>query len=480
MKKNLTVHKIGGTSMLQYAAVRDNIIKSSDGKGNAYGRVFVVSAYAGITNHLLSDKKSGESGVFSLFQAEPDGTGWQFCLDNVLHSMLELNDDIFSNCPELKEQADQFISTRLAEVKEKLITVGKLLKSGFFAPESAIPQCGEMLAGLGEVQSAWNLAHLIKSELGYDTEFVDLTGWEQDFISRDQMIKSAFSAIDLTKSIPIVTGYSRSEGGVLDRYGRGYTEMTMSDLSVRLAAQEAVIHKEFHLSTADPKLVGEQQARTMGVTDYDIADQLSHYGMEAIHPEAARGMRKAGIPIRIKNTFEPDHPGTLISFSSNNLAEVEIIASRDDVVNINCFDHGMLGALPEAKNFIQDLIFNLGGDYVSSSHSANSIGVVATLPLQKQDVLAKELDLHWPDGDCELESVAQIGVLGREMDTGKTLRDGIDALLKGGVSVMAASTGHRDIEVRFIVPSKQHDVAVKQLHAALVEKDEVKVRRKAA
>src|SRR3546814_7316157 len=65
------------------------------------------------------------------------------------------------------------------------------------------------------------------------------------------------------------------------RYARGYTEMTFSRLAVVTGAREAIIHKEFHLSSADPKLVGEDKARKIGRTNYDVADQLANLGMEA-------------------------------------------------------------------------------------------------------------------------------------------------------------------------------------------------------
>src|SRR3546814_16932750 len=82
------------------------------------------------------------------------------------------------------------------------------------------------------------------------------------------------------------------------RYARGYTEMTFSRLAVLTGAREAIIHKEFHLSSADPRLVGEQKARKIGRTNYDVADQLANLGMEAIHPGAGRGLRQSGIPLR--------------------------------------------------------------------------------------------------------------------------------------------------------------------------------------
>jgi aspartokinase len=58
--------------------------------------------------------------------------------------------------------------------------------------------------------------------------------------------------------------------------------------------------------------VGEDAVRKLGHTNYDVADQLSNLGMEAIHPKAAKTLRQAGIPLRVTNAFEPEDPGTLI------------------------------------------------------------------------------------------------------------------------------------------------------------------------
>src|SRR3546814_2017864 len=113
-------------------------------------------------------------------------------------------------------------------------------------------------------------------------------------------------------SSDLVTGYAQCEEGLVKLYGRGYSEITFSRIAVALGAAEAVIHKEFHLSSADPKLVGPEAVKAIAETNYDVADQLSNLGMEAIHPGAAKGLRQARIPLRIKNTFEPDDPGAAI------------------------------------------------------------------------------------------------------------------------------------------------------------------------
>ncbi|MFP3442481.1 hypothetical protein R0K18_32590, partial [Pantoea sp. SIMBA_133] len=82
---------------------------------------------------------------------------------------------------------------------------------------------------------------------------------------------------------------------------RGYSEVTFATIAALTGAREAIIHKEFHLSSADPRLVGPENVRKIGRTNYDVADQLSNMGMEAIHPKAAKKLRQAGVPLRVAN-----------------------------------------------------------------------------------------------------------------------------------------------------------------------------------
>src|SRR3546814_8842485 len=115
------------------------------------------------------------------------------------------------------------------------------------------------------------------------------------------------------------------------RYARGYTEMTFSRLAVLTGAREAIIHKEFHLSSADPRLVGEDKARKIGRTNYDVADQLANLGMEAIHPGAGRGLRQTDIPLRVRNTFDREDGGTLVTGDYvSDVPRVEIVSRSEE------------------------------------------------------------------------------------------------------------------------------------------------------
>ncbi len=79
-KNQLSVEKIGGTSMSDYPAVRDNIILYPE---SPYQRIFVVSAYGGITNDLLEHKKTDQPGVYGLFANDDVEDDWRIALDQL-------------------------------------------------------------------------------------------------------------------------------------------------------------------------------------------------------------------------------------------------------------------------------------------------------------------------------------------------------------------------------------------------------------
>src|SRR3546814_6848294 len=100
----------------------------------------------------------------------------------------------------------------------------------------------------------------------------------------------------------------------------------------------------FHLSSADPKVVGTAAVRPVTETNYDVADQLSGMGMEAIHPSAAKGLRQAGIPLCIKNTFDPEAPGATIRGDLQAEAPaVELITGLKRVYAFEFFEQDMVG-----------------------------------------------------------------------------------------------------------------------------------------
>ncbi len=198
-------------------------------------------------------------------------------------------------------------------------------------------QIRELLSGIGEAHSAFTTVLLLK-RAGINARFIDLSGWrDEGDIGLDERITTAMSGVDFATELPIVTGYAQCAEGLMRQYDRGYSEVTFSRLAALTGAREAVIHKEFHLSSADPKLVGQGAVRKLGRTNYDVADQLSNMGMEAIHPKAAKTLRQAHVPLRVTNAFEPDDPGTLIDDQPASTPDVEIVTGLN-IVALEVFE----------------------------------------------------------------------------------------------------------------------------------------------
>ena len=334
MNRNLhTVEKIGGTSMTRFGELMKNILIGSRKGSELYNRIFVVSAYGGVTNWLLEDKKTGEPGIYGSFAAG-DNRAWQEKLEATRVKMIELNHS-FANLKLDLASADAFVNERMSGIKNCLLHLMQLRSFGHFQPGNYLPAARELLSSVGEAHSAFNSACILK-EHGVNAVFVDLSGWkDQETGSMEETIAHHLTGLDFSSCMPIVTGYAKCAEGVMAKFDRGYSEITFSKIAVVTKAREGIIHKEFHLSTGDPKLIGVDKVRTIGHTNFDIADQLADMAMEAIHPKASKEMERNGIAIRVDNAFDPGHPGTLISqdFVSPE-PKVDMICGRKDIVAI--------------------------------------------------------------------------------------------------------------------------------------------------
>ncbi|TNC80397.1 MAG: aspartate kinase [Oleiphilus sp.] len=466
---NHTVEKIGGTSMSHYEAVRDNIILKPQGRDDKYHRVFVVSAYGGITDLLLEHKKSGEPGIFSLFSDNIDDDSWRDMLTLVQEKMFEINRSLFVDGP-LLEDANQFIRDRLEGAANCLSDLQSLCRHGHFSLSSHLNSVREMLACIGEAHSARNTAKLLKRD-GINARFVDLTAWRsQEVLPLDTRIEQAFADIDLSREIPIVTGYAHSENGLMSSFDRGYSEMTFSRIAVLTEASEAIIHKEFHLSSADPRLVGEERVVPIGRTNYDVADQLANLGMEAIHPKAAKGLRQNEIPLRVRNTFEPEHLGTLITgdYVSDEPC-VEIIAGRKGIYAIELWDQDMSGKITEVDHAITSLLQRYKVNFVAKDVNANTITHYLSTNLKTLKRLLVNLKEAFPDAEASYRKVAIVSAIGSDMQVPGILAKTVGALANANISVLAIHQSMRQVDMQFIVEEEDYTLAVQSLHQCLVE-----------
>ncbi|HEX4888928.1 MAG TPA: aspartate kinase, partial [Alphaproteobacteria bacterium] len=232
-----TVEKIGGTSIAATEQVFDNVLIGERTGASIYNRIFVVSAYAGMTDLLLEHKKTGEAGVYGNFIANDADCSWEQALDAVEGAMLAKNAEIFDRSKS-RAGADAFVDERIRELRDCLNNVGQLREHGHFRLTEPLADLREMLAAAGEAHSAHNTALLLRDR-GVNGVFVDLSRWQGDRPSLDERILQGLKNIDLNTQLPIVTGYALCQGGMVSRYDRGYSEITFSRAAVTTGACEA-------------------------------------------------------------------------------------------------------------------------------------------------------------------------------------------------------------------------------------------------
>ena len=327
-----------------------------------------------------------------------------------------------------------------------------------------------MLASLGEAHSAWNTAQLLQRD-GVNAVFVDLTAWRsEEHLPLDDRIREAMAEIDVSTTMPIVTGYAHSDDGLMASFDRGYSEMTFSRLAVITGASEAIVHKEFHLSSADPKVVGEDKVVPIGRTNYDVADQLANLGMEAIHPKAAKGLRQSGIPLRVKNTFEPEHTGTLITSEYvSSKPCVEIIAGRRGVYALEVFDQEMAGQVGRHDQEILAIIRRYKAGIVSKDINANTITHYLNCNLKTVKRIRREIEALFPSAELDQQRVAIVSAIGSDMQIPGILARTVTALADDSVSVLAMHQSRRQVDMQFVVNENDYERAVVALHRKLVE-----------
>jgi aspartate kinase len=461
-----TVEKIGGTSMSRSDELLDTLFLTGHADAGLYGRVFVVSAFGGITDLLLENKKTGTPGVYGLFAGTESSLAWSEALDRAAQEMTAVHTRLLDH-PADRRTADDFLRERIEGARNCLIDLQRLCSYGHFQLDAHMTTIRELLSGLGEAHSAQTTVLMLQRR-GVDARFVDLTGWRDErHPTLEERIGEALADVDLATELPIVTGYAQCSEGLVRLYDRGYSEVTFSRIAAQTGAREAVIHKEFHLSSADPRIVGLDVVRKIGRTNYDVADQLSNLGMEAIHPRAAKILRQADIPLRVANAFDPTDPGTLIDAELGGTPRVEMVTGLDlfalevfeqDMVGVKGYDATILDSLTRHQVWI-----------VSKVSNANTITHYVKASLKSVRRVERDMTKAYPAARVHVQKVAMVCAIGRNLTGLSVARRGLEALENAKLMPIAVQQTGRAVDVQFVVGADHADTAIRALHEALVE-----------
>lgn len=440
--------------------VINNIILFERTGNQLYNRIFVVSAFSGVTNILLENKKTGEPGVYHRIAKHQD---FHRPLKKLITELKSINKKYVELGLDLAV-ADEFIEKHVTEAQKYLENLANILASGYVSREGILQAAREILASIGESHSAFNFTNILQN-MGINTKLIDLSGFGDHLAyTIDQRIKHAFRNIDFENNICIVTGYAKGTEGIMREFDRGYSEVTFSKIAEVLKPKEAIIHKEYHLSTADPAMVGTENCTPVGYTNYDIADQLADVGMEAIHPKASKPLEINGINLRIKNTFEPSHPGTLITreFVCEH-KRVELITGTDKLLIIDVYDPLMVGNVGSDLQIMQ-IFYQHKLSYTFKATSANSISIV----IWERDFDKKLIsDLASSFEKVTVEKVAMVCLLGSNMDQPGLLAKSAYALTENGINIKSAGFALRKVNIQFLVAREDFKTSIIALNEAM-------------
>lgn len=461
---NLRIEKIGGTTMSRFSEVLDNVILKSP--SDIFNRVYVVSAYAGITNELLEHKKTGLPGIYQTFIHNEK---YEPAMLNLQKKLCAMNAE-FANIGLDTRKADDFICGRIASCVNILRSMDTVLGSGYVMRRELLLAARELLASIGEMHSAFNSTNILQN-MGYDATFVDLSGWrDRKERTIDERIEYTFKNLDPSKSICVATGYTKGTEGIMREFDRGYSEVTFSKIAVILGASEAVIHKEYHLCSGDPMIMGKENVHPICNTNFDVADQLADVGMEAIHPKASKPLEIAGISIRVMNAFDPSHNGTLMTkdYICPQL-KTEVVTGSDSVTCIEIHDTRMVGEVGFDMK-IMKVLEKYGVSYINKATNANTIDIVIS-EKDLSDGLVNDLKAEFEV--VTIQELAIVCAIGSNIAKPGILAKATKALADAHINILTVSQTSRQTNMQFTIDRDNFVLAQRALHKALCEEENV-------
>ena len=267
--------------------------------------------------------------------------------------------------------------------------------------------------------------------------------------------------------VPIVTGFvGKAENGDITTVGRNGSDLTASLVASALKAEEVQIWTDTDgVMTADPSVV--QSARNIPSMCFAEAAELSYFGSQVLHPSTLLPAMRSDIPVRVLNTNQPDHPGTVIDASGPEEPTcVTSVAYKENQVVFSISTAAML----QRAGFLAKLTRILGKYGVVVDVIATS-EISLSLTTDRLDTLQKAMPELEKLGRCEVHTGKTILVVvgPNEMLRGRLAAHILDALEEGGVDLDMVSFAKGSINFSMVMDDKDIQTAVPILHRILFE-----------
>ena len=324
----------------------------------------------------------------------------------------------------------------------------------------------DQIVSFGERLSSIIVAAAMDRAEQYNSlDFIRTKGGLVDFKETNRLIRERFKDYNESSPVAIVPGFiARDTSGDISTLGRGGSDYTASILAAALDASVLEIWTDVDgFMTADPRII-----RTSYVIDeltYEEATELCNFGAKVIYPPTVYPVCIKQIPIRVKNTFNPDAPGTLIHTPDKLRPSDQIIkgiSSIDNISLITLSATSMVGIVGVDRHIFTALADkNISVFLVSQSASETgiSIGVSSADAALACEVLADTFAGAIASGAVNPikreDELAAVAIVGENMKHHCGIAGKLFSTLgRNGISIIALAQGASESNISFVVERK--------------------------
>lgn len=452
----MKVLKFGGTSVGSVKSIL-SLKQIVENEAKKQPVVIVVSALGGITDKLIATSKLAVAG----------DEEWKTEFDAMVDRHHKMIDTIITDT---KAREDLFIKV------DALLDQLRSIYFGVFLIHDLSEKTSDAIVSYGERLSSLIVSTLVKGSKWYDSrEFiktVDKNGKHVlDAVLTTELVIKTFSELPRISLVPGFISSDRDSKEITN-LGRGGSDYTAAIIAAALNAEVLEIWTDVDgFMTADPKVI--KTAYTINELSYIEAMELCNFGAKVIYPPTIYPVCVKNIPIRVKNTFNPESDGTIIKQKiENNLKPIKGISSISGTTLITVTGLSMVGVIGVNRRIFTALAQQGISVFLvsqASSENSTSIGVRDQDAEKAVNVLnnefAKEIEtgamfpMHAESG------LATIAIVGENMKHTPGIAGKLFGTLgRSGISVIACAQGASETNISFVIDGKYLRKSLNVLH----------------
>ena len=455
----MKVLKFGGTSVGSVASIL-SLQKIVEKEAKHQPIIVVVSALGGITDQLIATSQLALKGDES----------WRNEFDSIVARHHKMIDAIITD-PHDRESLFNNVDSLFEQLQS--------IYYGVFLIHDLSHKTEDTIVSYGERLSSRIVATLIRGAKWFDSRKFIKTEEKQGKRSLDseltnKLVLDTFSDLPRISLVPGFIAQDRDSGDITN-LGRGGSDYTASILAASLNAEVLEIWTDVDgFMTADPRVI--KSAYTINELSYAEAMELCNFGAKVVYPPTIYPVCVKNIPIKVKNTFNPDGKGTIIkSHVENNQKPIKGLSSIKGTTVITVTGLSMVGVVGVNRRIFSSLANNgISVFLVSQAASENntSIGVKDEDADNAVRVLNDEFRLEIEDGrmfPMHAESgLATVAIVGENMRRTPGISGKLfEVLGRSGISIIAIAQGASEMNISFVVKGSDLRKALNVLHDSL-------------